>query len=318
MAAEKSSVALTKFFSNLFHNFSKLILTNLLFAVPFVLFFATFWTINTLSGLNSMFILFLTVIPLCPFYAGVVQITSHMVRDEEKIDVLHNFISGVKENFKRFLFHGIVFYLAIVFSYFSINMYINLGKVSNNFYILLAISILITVFFLFSFFYIPSMTVTFDLSMKNIYKNSVLMSFGELKHNLLAVFGLLVLAFFCGTILFCCYNPVALIIASIILFVFLVPSLSSFIINSAVYKSMYGIIVYKEKKTQSINKKMDNVRQGKFFESTEVPQQVIDEELLKLEIDDKNVDEYIFFNGKMVKKSVLIKLKQEAQERENK
>ena len=64
---------------------------------------------------------------------------------------------------------------------------------------------------------------------------------------------------------------------------------------------------------------MDNVRQGKFFESSEeTPQQVIDGELLKLEIDDKNPDEYIFFNGKMVKKSVLLKLKQEAQEREKK
>ena len=81
---------------------------------------------------------------------------------------------------------------------------------------------------------------------------------------------------------------------------------------------MYGIIVYKEKKAKSIDKKMDNVRQGKFFESEETPQQVIDEELLKLEIDDKNMDEYIFFNGKMVKKSVLLKLKQEAQEREKK
>ena len=40
------------------------------------------------DSLNSMFIYFLTIIPLFPFYAGVTQVTSHMVRGEENVDVL--------------------------------------------------------------------------------------------------------------------------------------------------------------------------------------------------------------------------------------
>ena len=110
MSSEKSSVAvsLSKFFGNLFHNLPKLLLTNILFAVPFAVCFAIFWAINTFSGINSMFILFLTSIPVFPFFAGVVQVTSHMARGEENINVFSNFVNGVKENFLRFLIHGIV------------------------------------------------------------------------------------------------------------------------------------------------------------------------------------------------------------------
>ena len=82
MASEKNAVALTGFFSSLFHNLPRLLLTNVLFALPFAVIFGIFFLINTLTGLNSMFIYFLKIIPLFPFYAGVTQVTSHMVMGE--------------------------------------------------------------------------------------------------------------------------------------------------------------------------------------------------------------------------------------------
>ena len=105
MASEKNAVALTGFFSSLFHNLPKLLFTNLLFAVPFAVIFGIFYLINILTGLNSMFIYFLSVIPLFPFYAGVTQVTSHMVRGEENVDVFSNFINGIIEYCLRFLVH---------------------------------------------------------------------------------------------------------------------------------------------------------------------------------------------------------------------
>lgn len=321
MASEKSSVALTaltKFFANLFHNLPKLLLTNLFFALPFGLFFAIFWAINTFTGINSNFILFLTAIPTFPFYAGVVQVTAHMVRGEESVSVISNFVNGVKENFLRFLVHGVVLYCAIFFSYFSITMYSSLGAQNGMFYAFLVLCVIVAVFFLFSFFYIPPMTVTFDISMKNIYKNSALMTFGELKHNIIATFGLLVLALFCATVLFCCTSSIALIIATIILVFLLLPSLITFIINSAVYKPMYTMIVDKDTKSSTIDKKMENRRNGNFFDEEDVEQE-LDKNLIKLDIDESaDGDEYIFYNGKMVKRSVLLKLKKEAEEKEMK
>lgn len=310
MSNEKSPVALTTFITNLFHNLPKLLLTNLLFAVPSAVFFGLFWFINTATGLNSNFILFLTAIPLFPFYAGVVQVTSHMVREEENVDVVHNFISGIKENFLRFLVHGAILYAAMFFSYYSITMYASFGKFNGMFYILLAISIIVSIFFLFSFYYIPPMTVTFDISMKNIYKNSALMTFGEFKHNIIATLGLFVLFLICATVLMCCYVPIAVIIATIILALFLVPSVMSFIINSSVYKPMYKTIVGGNEKSKEIDKKIENRKNGIFDDNEETSQKNIAEGLLNIEVDENaDGDEYIYYNGKMVKRSVLLKLK---------
>lgn len=317
MAAEKNAVALTGFFSSLFHNLPRLLLTNLLFAVPFAVIFGIFQLINTLSGLNSMFIIFLTVIPLFPFYAGVTQVTSHMVRGEQNVNVFANFIGGVKENFVKFLLHGAIMYAAIILCYYSIVFYLGLGAKDGFFYTFLVLCIIIAVFFLFMFFYVPPMTVTFDIKFKDIYRNSALMTFGELKHNIIAVFGILVLFLMCATVLFCSFNPIILLILTAILMLFFVPSLLSFIINSAVYKNMYSMIVDRDSKSRAIDKKIENKRKGQLNDEKDKPD--ISEELANIEIDENaDGDEFIFYNGKMMKRSYLLKLKKEALEKESK
>lgn len=314
MSAEKNSVALSNFFTNFFHNLPKLLLTNLLFALPFAVFFGIFYLVQTYL-FKSIFVLFLTIIPLFPFYAGVTQVTAHMSRGEENVDVFHNFVAGVKDNFLHFLIHGVILFVAIVFSYFSISLYISLATtISSFFYVLLVISVIIAIIFMFAFFYLPSMTVTFDLSMKNIYKNSMLMTFGEIKHNLIATFGLFVLALFCATAIFCCGDGVALVIVTAILGLFIVPSIMSYIINCAVYKNMYSMITGSKKKAEEIDRKLENRRNGQLFDE-EPEKSSIPDDFNDLEIDaSKDGDEYIFYNGKMVKRSVLIKQKQQSKE----
>lgn len=314
MSAEKNSIALSDFFTKFFHNIPKLLLTNLLFALPFAVFFGIFYLIQTYV-FKSIFVLFLAVIPIFPFYAGITQVTAHMARGEENVDVLHNFLSGIKDNFLRFIIHGVVVFAAIVFSYFSITLYITLASTSSRFfYFLLAISIIIALIFLFAFFYLPSMTVTFDLSMKNLYKNSMLMAFGEFKHNLIAVFGLFILALVCATAILCCGDGLALVIVTAILGLFIVPSIMSYIINCAVYKNMYAMITGNKNKTDEIDRKLENRRKGQLFDN-EPEKSFVPEDFNDLEIDSsKDGDEYIFYNGKMVKRSVLIKQKQKSEE----
>ena len=254
------------------------------------------------------------IIPLFPFYAGVTQVTSHMVRGEENVDVFSNFIGGIKENLLRFLIHGVVMYAAVFISYYSIVLYLGLGSKNGMFYVPLVICILIAIFFLFMFFYVPPMTVTFDIKMKDIYKNSALMTVGELKHNLFAVFGIFILFLVCATVLMCSFTPVLLIIFTIVLALFIVPSILSFIINSAVYKNMYSMIVDKDSKSKTIDKKMENRRKGQFRDDEEP----VVEDYSDLEIDESaDGDEFIFYNGKMMKRSYLLKLKKEAEERKN-
>ncbi len=317
MASKNSSFPLTVVFTNLFKGFPKLLLTNVLFAVPFAAFFGIFYAINTLTGLNSNFILILTIIPLFPFYSGVVQVSVHISRGRLDVNVFQNFVAAVKENFLRFLVHGIVAYLAVFFSYWSISLYSRLGSQNWIFFVFLAISIIIAVFFLFMFFYIPSMTVTFDISMKNIYKNSFLMSFGELKHNIIAVFGLVLLFAVCTSIVICCSaSAVAIMIATILLALFVIPSVSSFIINSAVYNRMYVMIVDNSTQSKNVDKKMRDKRSELAERKNKNKQTAPDyEELKKLEIDESaDMEEYIYFNGRMMKRKTVLKLKQEALE----
>lgn len=318
MANENAAPPIAELFSNLFHGFPRLLFTNLLFAVPAAVFFSIFYAINSLSGINSIFLLMLTVIPVFPFYAGVVQVTAHLAKGEENVAVFSNFIAGVKENFLRFLVHGAVFYLCVFFTYSSITLYFEIAQESKVFYALMVFCVLIGIIILFVFYYIPSMTVTFDLKMKSVYKNSLLMSFGEIKSNLIATFGLFLLFVVCSSVLMCCGgNIIAIAIVTAFLVLFFVPSIASFIINSAIRKRMYIMIIGRDEQSKEVDKKLADKR-GEFAQLKNKPsQQELDEELKKLDIDSSaDADEYIYYNGKMVKRSVLLKLKNDANESE--
>lgn len=328
MAGKKAKFALADFFSNLFSNFGKIIFTNLLFAVPLAVLVTAFYFLDSALNLGGYFILMLAIIPLSPFYAGVTLVTSRIARGEEELNVFATFKEGVKNNWKSFLFHGVIAYFAVIFSYFSIKLYSSMISQPNMesfflvlLYICLIVSILIAAAFLFIFFYVPSMTVTFDLSLKNIYKNSALMSFGELKHNIIATFGLLIIALFCATILLFVGNAnssIALIIATAVLMFLLVPALVSYVINASVYPGMYNLMTEKEKRSKKIDKKMDNRRKGQFIDDDDEESNIA-EEFLDLDVEEnKDGDEYIFFNGKMVKRSVIIKMKKDREKAEGK
>ena len=311
----KDTLPISAVFSNLFRNFPRLILTNLIFAVPLGAFFALFWWITVLFNISedyAVLVQLLMAIPVFPFYAGVVKITAKMASHEEKVPVFKTFVGAVKENFLRFLVHGVVFYAAVVFSYVSLSLYIRLLSQSMLFVGPLVISVIVILFFTFMFFYIPSMTVTFDIPMKYIYKNSLLMSYGELKKNFIALLGLFLLFVLSTTFLIACYgSPVAVIIVTIILAAVLVPAVASFIINSAVYERMYEMITNKSARTEEIDIKIKETRTG----VKKPDKDEMREALKNFEIDDSIPDdEYIYFNGRMMKKSVIVKLKQESEE----
>lgn len=311
----KDTLPIAAVFSNLFRNFPRLILTNLLFAVPLGAFFALFWWLTVLFAISSdyaVLVQLLMVIPVFPFYAGVVKITAKMVLGEERVPVVRTFFGAVKENFLRFLVHGVIFYAAVVFSYVSVSLYIRLLSQSTLFVGPLIISVIVILFFTFMFFYIPAMTVTFDIPMKYIYKNSLLMSYGELKKNFIALLGLLLVFVVSTTFLIACYgSPVAVVIVTVILAAVLVPSIASFIIHSAVYERMYQMITDKSSRAEAIDAKIQETKTG----VKPAAKDEMKEALKNFEIDESVPDdEYIYFNGRMMKKSVIVKLKQESEE----
>ena len=115
MANENKTLPIAHVFGNFFHGFPKLLLTNILFAIPSAVFFGIFYLINTLTGMQSFFIQLVAVIPLFPFYAGVVSVTLYIAKGEQDVLVCKTFIANVRENFWRFLVHGVLFYVAAFF-----------------------------------------------------------------------------------------------------------------------------------------------------------------------------------------------------------
>ena len=310
---EQRKLGITKFFGALFKSFPKLLLTNILFAVPFALFSVGIYYLQFAVSFYGILILALTVIPLMPFFAGVTMVTRNLVRGDNDVPVISTFFRGIKENGLRFLLHGVALYCAIIFSYFSITLYANLGSQNVMFYSAMAISIIISVIFLFIFFNLPLMTVTFDLSIKDIYRNCGLMSFGELKNNFLSLIGVLLLGVFCLSFLMFSGTALWVIILTLVFVYLLIPSVMSFIINYAIYKGMMSLLVAKEERQKAIEKEMLYKKNPNLKKQEEAKQ--FNEDFADVEIDENaNGDEYIFHNGKMIKRSTLIKQKKEAGE----
>lgn len=304
MTAEKTKLGITRFFSGLFKNFWKLIFTNILFAVPLAVFSGIFYCINIFTGVNLWFLILLPIIFVFPFFAGVTLITRNIVREEEDIPVLKLFIKGFKENFKEFLIHGIALYCSIFFCYSSITLYWELGKSNGVFFFAFGIAVVIALLLLFMFYNIPVMTVTFDLSIKNIYKNCFLMSFGELKNNFFSTLGLFLLFIFCATVFLASPNVTVLIVVLLILGFLIIPSIASYIINFYVYKDMENLFVNKSEMSENIKNKIENQKNKRAQITNEKP------DFSTLDLDEnKDGEEYLYFNGKMIKRKVLIEMK---------
>ena len=320
MASQNQTIPIVAVFTNLLKNLPRLILTNLLFAIPFAAFTALFWWISKLLYVPSdfsVFVILLALIPLFPFYAGIVNITAHMVKGEEKVRVCSRFFTAVKENFGKFLIHGAVLYVAASFSYIAILIYLRLVSQSSIYILPLITSILIALFFVFAFFYIPPMTVSFEIPLRYIYKNAFLMSFGELKKNFIALFGLLLLAVVSTTFLIACNGSViAVIIVTVLLLALIIPAVMAFIINAAVYGRMCEMLTDNSARGKKIDEKIAEKQGGQAKASIE-EKKAFDESIRNLEIDDSiSDDEYVYFGGRMVKKSVIMKMKQDVSESE--
>lgn len=309
---EKAKLGITRFFSGLLRNFHKLLLTNLLFAVPLAAFGSLFYFINTATGLNSSFITFLPIIFVFPFFAGVTIVTRNIVRGDEKVEVIKPFFKAVRDNLLYFIVHGIVLYLAIFFCYTSITLYWSLAHSNGIFYMAFGVAVIIAVAMLFIFYNVPVMTVTFDLSLKNIYKNSALLSFGEIKNNFFATLGLFLLFIFCATVFFTSPNATVLIIVTLIMSVLIAPSVASYIMNFYVYKDMESIIMDNDSKAAQLRKQIAE-KEAERNKEEEKP------DFSALDLDEsKDPEEYLYFNGKMIRRKVLIKMKKEAENEQEK
>jgi len=318
MTTERKKTGVENFLSSYFSNFGKFTLLNLIFFVPLALSFAIFFFLcKFLAPQAIMLILPLGIILAAPFYSGVVVVSKGIYFGEITFGILGEFLKAVKENFKAYILHGVVAYIAFVGCYHGIVIYKHLASTSPVFYVMFFISLVLALFLLFMLFGVTLMSAFFDLKLKDVYKNSLLMTFGELKLNLFATLGIIVslavlslplmlfgiLSNFWGETI----SVVLVSVYAVLLVALILPSVVSSIVTAAVYPDMKRVITGEAKANIEAIRKEEQEE----TESKKTPDfSDIDKDSLM-----KSGGEYVFYNGKMIKKSLIL---EELEEREEK
>jgi len=199
MYPERKKLKFEVLISTLLSNFGRLILTNLIFAIPFLSSVAISWALFRFVAPHFLFIP-LPLLLASPFYPGVVLLSREYAQGNRPSGILKTYIKAVKDNALRFLICGLLLYIAVLGCYYGFTVYRTMAAgISFIFYLPLFFVFLIAIFFLFFFYAVPLMTVSFELKTKAVFKNSALMTFGEFKNNFFATVGIL---FFLAIVMF--------------------------------------------------------------------------------------------------------------------
>lgn len=269
-------------FVRFFTKFHKLLLASLLFAVPFALLTGIFALIAYLTNLNNIIIWGLGIIPSFPFYAGLVMVIRKYAVEKVDCNVVKVFFESVKENFKKFLVHGVATYAVVSCSVFALMYYGVMAQTDMIYGSIFTLYIMFSVMLVAMMFYVPIMTVTYDLRLRDIYKNSFLLIFGKILRTLIALVFVAVVTV--ASLLAVTFSAGVMFAVAVALVAVLYPLVASYIIISVISKGLQDTV-------------------GSF---TDIPQPTISDEEEKLLEQQalenaSSSDDYVFVNGKMVK-----------------
>lgn len=266
-------------FMRFFTKFPQLLLASILFEIPLVLFTAFFALTGYLTGFNNIAVWLLGIIPSFPIYSGLVMIIRKYAVEKVDCKITDVFFKTVNENWKKSILNGILCYIIIVCAVFAMMYYGTMMNYDFMYSSVFTLYMFFSLALLIMLFYIPLMTVTYELKLRDIYKNSAILIIAKILRNLVAlllVAVISVIAFFLTDFSGSLYS-----IVSIIITVILYPLLYTYITVAVISKGM-----------------QENI--GSF---TEKPVTVYEDSVVSLDMQklkDENSD-YIYVNGKMIK-----------------
>ena len=254
-----------------FTRFPKLLFAGLMYSIPFAVFSGIFILISFLSGFNNVILWSLGIIPAMPFYSGLVMVIRKISVEKEDVNV-----------FKTSIFNGFVAYLIVACSFFAILYYGTLAQTDIVYGSVFTIYIVFSIAMLIMLFYVPMLTITYDLRLRDIYKNSLLLIFGKILRNIVALVLVVIVSF--AVFLAVIYTKGAMLVVAVALSVIFYPMIATYIIVSVIAKGVQESVGYFTG---------DNV------------QYVLTEEEVQREteaVENANSDDdYIFVNGRMIK-----------------
>ena len=308
---EPESPAIVRFFQILGRKFSKFIQLNLLFLIPAVITAALCIGLLLLPGvprlalslnlsggepfilnLYEMYLVPLPLVLLYPFTAGLTYVTRNFVREEHAF-IFSDSVEQIKKNFKQFFLNGLLLYaFYVVFSFAA--LYYSHTLSSWYSCIPLGLCLLMFVVMIFAQYYMPVMLVTFELTLKQAYKNAFIFALVGLGRNFLITIVFLILAF-----LFYMSDIMGLTALLTIFFVLLLFfSFCSYVVNFAVYPVIERYLIepyYNQGKKKAAPAEAST------------PAELEDNEFLRDELDEEYEEkkpEFVYINGKLVKREV--------------
>lgn len=270
-------------FARFFRFFPKLFAAGLIYSAALAACTGIFVLISYLSGFNNIILWGLGLIPSFPLYAGLVATVKKYLLEKQEPQLLTTFFTAVKQNFKRFLIHGVVLYMIIAFGSFAIIYYYTLAQTDVVFSSILTIYMLFSAVLVVVMFYVPIMDITYELRLLDIYKNAFLLVFGKILRNLIALVA--IAAITVGMILALAFSNGAMFFVTVALSTMLYPLLFCSISSSIISKGLQDAV-------------------GN-FNSKQIAEEELEEQLkeeAEIAANDTSDSDYVFVNGKMIKK----------------
>jgi len=149
-----------------------------------------------LFSLNFLYVIFcIPIITIGPATAGITKVLKNYSIDKNAY-VWSDFISTFKKNFLKTFILGLFDLIAYAGVATGCYIYPKMSEASGNnlFYVLFVLTLSVAVTFTIMNFYMYLMIVSTDLSMKNIIKNSLVLTFLAPKQNLLSLFLMVIIS----------------------------------------------------------------------------------------------------------------------------
>lgn len=197
------------FFEVFQRKFFNLIKLNMLFSIfnipAFIILpiITQFYFQNTFKGYEGFelgirfaigsILIFIPVITVGPAQAGLTYVLRNYSREEHSF-LFSDFIDNFKSNFKQASIVGLIDLLVTILVGVNLNFYNKMSATNALFTIPLTLMTIAFVFFIMMHIYIYPLMVTFKLSIKQIYKNSLIFAMAKLFPNLLLLIVSIVVA----------------------------------------------------------------------------------------------------------------------------
>lgn len=148
----------------------------------FQLFISRFWD---MLKLNILFIIYsIPIVTIGPAFGAMTSITMSMIQNKH-IFIFSDFHKAFKANWKQSLICSLISSILIILLNISIPFYFKLAQGNSIFYAVSFFSIFLTVLLGLAWIYIYPLLTTVSLSVKDIFKNAILLSIVCFKSTIL-------------------------------------------------------------------------------------------------------------------------------------